>query len=68
MFLKGSPGNLSQFEDLLFGNVEKIEANIVIALKLSSDFKNNKVYWIKVIFTIPRKILLFVIIFVLYFS
>lgn len=43
LIFQGSPGNLSQFEDLLFGNVEQIEANIVIALKLRPDFRNNKV-------------------------
>ncbi|KAL5240610.1 hypothetical protein ACI65C_008020 [Semiaphis heraclei] len=52
---KGSPGNLSQFEDLLFGNVEQIEANIVIALKLSPDFKNNKIIGLGAVDTVENK-------------
>ncbi|VVC24381.1 Hypothetical protein CINCED_3A020689 [Cinara cedri] len=52
---KGSPGNLSQFEDLLFGNIEQIEANIVIALKLSSDFKNNKIIGLGAVDTVEHK-------------
>ncbi|XP_050443074.1 DNA mismatch repair protein Msh2 isoform X2 [Adelges cooleyi] len=52
---KGSPGNLSQFEDLLFGNVEQIEANTVIALKLSSDFKNNKIIGLGAVDSVERK-------------
>ncbi|KAF0754140.1 Uncharacterized protein FWK35_00019612, partial [Aphis craccivora] len=52
---KGSPGNLSQFEDLLFGNVEQIEANVVIALKLSPDFKNNKLIGLGAVDTVENK-------------
>ncbi|XP_025412665.1 DNA mismatch repair protein Msh2 [Sipha flava] len=52
---KGSPGNLLQFEDLLFGNVDQIEANIVIALKLSPNFRNNKLVGLGAVDTVEHK-------------
>lgn len=39
---KGSPGNLSQFEELLFGNSENAESSTVIAVKLDT-VNNSKV-------------------------
>ncbi|XP_050523143.1 DNA mismatch repair protein Msh2 [Daktulosphaira vitifoliae] len=52
---KGSPGNLTQFEDLLFANVEQIEANTVIALKLGPDFRNNKIVGLGAVDSVERK-------------
>lgn len=34
---KGSPGNLAQFEDVLFENNDAIVNNIVMAIKLGKD-------------------------------
>lgn len=47
---KGSPGNLSQFEELLFGNSENAESSNVIAVKL--DTVNNSKVIIKEINTV----------------
>uniref|UniRef100_A0A1B6C2N8 DNA mismatch repair protein MSH2 n=1 Tax=Clastoptera arizonana TaxID=38151 RepID=A0A1B6C2N8_9HEMI len=38
---KGSPGNLGQFEELLFCNNEQIEGSAVIGIKLGNDSKNK---------------------------
>lgn len=38
---KGSPGNLSQFEDLLFSNVDQVEGCSVVAIKLGGESKNK---------------------------
>ncbi|XP_063233572.1 uncharacterized protein LOC134537235 [Bacillus rossius redtenbacheri] len=39
--LQGSPGNLSQFEDLLFSSVDIVESTCVIAVKLGGDAKGR---------------------------
>lgn len=38
---KGSPGNLTQFEDLLFTNVDQVEGCAVVGIKLGGDSKNK---------------------------
>ncbi|XP_075226942.1 DNA mismatch repair protein spel1 [Lycorma delicatula] len=38
---KGSPGNLNQFEDLLFTNADQVEGCAVIGIKLGGDTKNK---------------------------
>ena len=39
LILKGSPGNLVQFEELLFSNVDLVAGTAVIAVRLSGDSK-----------------------------
>lgn len=38
---KGSPGNLSQFEDLLFSKADVVVNSTIIAVKCRSDDKNK---------------------------
>ncbi|CAH0390735.1 unnamed protein product [Bemisia tabaci] len=40
---KGSPGNLSQFEDLLFDSVDQVEWNCVAAIKIGTKNKDKVV-------------------------
>ncbi|XKL61911.1 hypothetical protein PGB90_001744 [Kerria lacca] len=40
---KGSPGNLSQFEDLLFESVDQIEGSAVIAVKIGTDPNDKQI-------------------------
>lgn len=40
---KGSPGNLSQFEELLFSIVDQVEGSAVIAVKMAGDSKSKVV-------------------------
>lgn len=38
---KGSPGNLSEFEDLLFGNTEIVDSGLIMGIKLATDGKSK---------------------------
>ena len=37
--LQGSPGNLSQFEDILFDNVDRVEGSAIVAIKINISAK-----------------------------
>uniref|UniRef100_A0A1B0CAD0 Putative mismatch repair atpase msh6 muts family n=1 Tax=Lutzomyia longipalpis TaxID=7200 RepID=A0A1B0CAD0_LUTLO len=41
--LKGSPGNVIQFEDILFGNNEQINSSAIMALQLKRENQQNTV-------------------------
>lgn len=40
-FFQGSPGNLVQFEDVLFSSQDQVVGSAVIAVKLSRDEKSK---------------------------
>lgn len=40
-YFQGSPGNLSQFEDLLFEHNDQIEGSTVIAIRVVADSSNK---------------------------
>lgn len=41
--MKGSPGNVIQFEDILFGNNEQINTSAIMALQLKKENQLNSV-------------------------
>ena len=41
MFFKGSPGNLSQFEEILFTNIDQVEGTSVLSVKFGGESKSR---------------------------
>lgn len=49
--LQGSPGNLQQFEEILFNNIDMSASAIVMSLRLATDANGQRVCLVSTFFS-----------------